>query len=150
FLAALANTMVAGDTLLMGFDLLKDSRRLIAAYDDPEGITAAFNRNVLAVINHRLDADFVLEQFEHEAHFDTGDECIEMWLCSTRDQQVTIGKLGMEVGFGAGERMRTEVSAKFRPERIGPELFAVGLVTEQLWTDAQGDFALSLARRVER
>ncbi|MXW42724.1 MAG: L-histidine N(alpha)-methyltransferase [Acidimicrobiia bacterium] len=149
FLAKVADAMHPGDSLLMGFDLLKDHDKLVAAYDDPEGVTAAFNRNVLAVINHRLDADFVLEQFAHEAFFNFDEECIEMWLRATQYQQVTIKDLDMEVEFIDGERMRTEVSAKFRPENIAPELAEVGLATEQLWTDSLGDFALSLSRRVQ-
>ncbi len=149
FLASVADTMVPGDTFLLGFDLVKDHGRLIAAYDDPEGVTAAFNRNVLSVINHRLDADFDLEQFEHEARFDPDEEWIEMWLRSRCAQQVTIRGLGMTVDFAQNERMRTEISAKFRPENIGPELAGVGLAMERLWTDARGDYALTLSRMVE-
>ena len=148
FLAAVADTMVPGDTFLLGFDLVKDRDRLIAAYDDPGGVTAAFNRNVLSVINRRLDADFDLEQFEHEARFDGEEEWIEMWLRSRRPQRVTIGALGMAVDFARDERMRTEISAKFRPENIGPELASVGLAMERLWTDARGDYALTLSRMV--
>ncbi|WP_419924130.1 L-histidine N(alpha)-methyltransferase [Candidatus Poriferisocius sp.] len=148
FLASVADTMAPGDTFLLGFDLVKDHDRLIAAYDDPAGVTAAFNRNVLSVINHRLDADFDLEQFEHEVSFDVEEEWIEMWLLSRRPQRVTIGGLGLAVDFAQGERMRTEISAKFRSENIGPELASVGLAMEQLWTDAQGDYALVLSRMV--
>lgn len=149
FLANVADTMAPGDTFLLGFDLVKDRDRLIAAYDDPEGVTAAFNRNVLSVINHRLDADFALDQFEHEARFDPDEEWIEMWLRSRRSQKVNIGGLDMTVDFARGERMRTEISAKFRTENIGPELASVGLAMEQLWTDAQGDYALTLSRMVQ-
>ena len=148
FLADVADTMAPGDTFLLGFDLVKDQDRLIAAYNDPAGVTAAFNRNVLSVINHRLDADFDLEQFEHEARFDSDEEWIEMWLRSRRPQRVTIGGLGMTVDFARDERMRTEISAKFRPENIGPELASVGLAMERLWTDARGDYALTLSRMV--
>lgn len=148
FLAAVADIMATGDTFLLGFDLVKDLDRLIAAYDDPEGVTAAFNRNVLSVINRRLDADFDIEQFEHEARFDIEEEWIEMWLRSRRAQRVAITGLGMTVDFAQNERMRTEISAKFRPENIGPELASVGLAMERLWTDAQGDYALTLSRMV--
>ena len=148
FLAAVASVMAPGDTFLLGFDLLKEHDRLIAAYDDPEGVTAAFNRNVLSVINRRLDADFDLDQFEHEARFDPDEEWVEMWLRSRQSQQVTIGKLDTTVDFARNERMRTEISAKFRPENIGPELAAVGLAMECLWTDARGDYALTLSRMV--
>ena len=148
FLAAVADTMAPGDTFLLGFDLVKDHDRLIAAYDDAGGVTAAFNRNVLSVINRRLDADFDLDQFEHEARFDADEEWIEMWLRSRRPQQVTIAGLGLTVEFARDERMRTEISAKFRPENIGPELAAVGLAMERLWTDGRGDYALTLSRMV--
>lgn len=148
FLASVAGSMAPGDTFLLGFDLVKDHDRLIAAYDDADGVTAAFNRNVLSVINHRLEADFDLEQFQHEARFDPNEEWIEMWLRSRRPQQVTIGGLDMTVDFARDERMRTEISAKFRPENIGPELASVGLAMERLWTDAQGDYALTLSRMV--
>ena len=148
FLAAVADTMAPGDTFLLGFDLVKDHDRLIAAYDDAGGVTAAFNRNVLSVINRRLDADFDLDQFEHEARFDADEEWIEMWLRSRRPQQVTIAGLGLTVAFARDERMRTEISAKFRPENIGPELAAVGLAMERLWIDGRGDYALTLSRMV--
>ena len=148
FLATVAEIMVPGDTFLLGFDLVKDLDRLIAAYDDPEGVTAAFNRNVLSVINNRLKADFDLEQFDHEARFDIEEEWIEMWLRSRCDQRVTVGGLGMTVKFAQNERMRTEISAKFRPENLGPELASVGLAMEYLWTDARGDYALTLSRMV--
>ncbi len=150
FLAAVSDTMQTGDALLMGFDLIKDHDRLLAAYNDPSGVTADFNRNMLSVINQRLDADFVLEQFEHEAVFNDDEECIEMWLRAAKAQQVTIKELNMQVDFAVGESMRTEVSVKFRPENIGTQLGEVGLSVEKLWTDTQGDFALSLSRRLER
>ena len=148
FLAAVANAMAPGDTFLLGFDLVKDLDRLIAAYDDPEGVTAAFNRNVLSVINNRLGADFDLGQFEHEARFNAEEEWVEMWLRSRCAQRVTINGLGMTVDFAQGERVRTEVSAKFRSENIGPELAGVGLTMERLSTDAQDDYALTLSRMV--
>ena len=149
FLANVADTMAPGDTFLLGFDLVKDQDRLIAAYNDPEGVTAAFNRNVLSVINHRLGADFALDQFEHEARFDPDEEWIEMCLRSRRRQEVNIGGLDMTVEFARGEAMRTEISAKFRAENIGPELAGVGLAMERLWTDARGDYALTLSRMVQ-
>ena len=148
FLCAVADAMAPGDTFLSGFDLVKEHDRLIAAYNDPDGVTAAFNRNVLSVINHRLDADFDLDQFEHEARFDPDEEWIEMLLRSCRPQRVTIGGLNMTVDFARDERLRTEISAKFRPENIGLELGAVGLAMECLWTDAQDDYALTLSRMV--
>lgn len=145
FLAALADTMQPGDSLLLGTDLVKDVGRLVRAYDDDAGVTAAFNRNVLAVVNRELDADFDLDAFDHVARWNAEEERIEMWLRSTADQQVRIKRLDLTVDFAAGEEMLTEVSSKFRPERVEAELAAVGLRRTHWWTDGAGDFGLSLA-----
>ena len=150
FLDAVAGATQTGDTFLLGTDLVKDADRLVAAYDDAAGITAQFNLNVLSVLNRRLGADFDLEAFEHEAVFDADNEWIEMRLRSNRAQRVHLPVLEMTVDFAAGERMRTEISAKFRPARVRAELGAAGLVTQRMWTDADGDYALTLARRVRR
>ncbi len=147
FLAALARTMDADDALLLGTDLVKAEQRLVEAYDDAAGVTAEFNRNVLSVINRELGADFDPGAFEHVARWDAEEEWIEMRLRSTRDQQVTVAELGLTVPFATGEEMRTEISAKFRRERIEAELAAAGLQVEQLWTDPVGDFAVSLSTR---
>ncbi len=148
FLDAVASSMRTGDTFLLGIDLIKDVRRLVAAYNDPAGVTAQFNLNVLSVLNHRLGADFDLDAFAHEAVFDPANEWIEMRLRSRRKQTVRIPFLEMTVDFAEDERMRTEISAKFRPERVRAELGAAGLVVQRMWTDAHGDFALTLARRL--
>ena len=148
FLNAVAGAMQTGDTFLLGTDLVKDADRLVAAYDDAAGVTAQFNLNVLSVLNRRLGADFDLDAFEHQAVFDAGNEWIEMRLHSTRAQRVHIPALEMTVDFARRERMRTEISAKFRPERVRAELGAVGLVVQRMWTDDDGDYALTLARRV--
>jgi L-histidine Nalpha-methyltransferase len=145
FLAALANSMQPGDSLLLGTDLVKDVGRLVRAYDDSAGVTAAFNRNVLAVVNRELDADFDLEAFDHVARWNPEQERIEMWLRSTTDQRVRIGQLDLAVDFAAGEEMLTEVSCKFRPEGVEAELAATGLRRTHWWSDGAGDFGLSLA-----
>ena len=150
FLDAVSGAMQHGDTFLLGTDLVKDVGRLEAAYDDAAGVTAEFNLNLLSVLNHKLGADFDIDAFEHEAVFDTHNEWIEMRLRSKRQQTVHIPSLEMTVDFAAGERMRTEISAKFRPERVRAELGAAGLVVQRMWTDADGDYALTLARRVRR
>ena len=147
FLAALGDTLEPGDALLLGTDLVKDADRLVRAYDDEAGVTAEFNRNVLRVINRELGGDFDLGAFEHVAVWDAEREWIEMRLRSLRDQRVEVRGLGLSVGFADGEQMRTEVSAKFRRDRVSAELAAVGLRPEGWWTDEAGDFALSLARR---
>ena len=124
FLAALAAVMQPADSLLLGTDLVKDSGRLIRAYDDSAGVTAAFNRNVLAVVNRELDADFDLDAFEHVARWNAEEDRIEMWLRSARAQRVRIGALGLDVDFSPAEEMLTEVSCKFRRETVAAELAA--------------------------
>lgn len=145
FLATLAGTMRSGDTLLLGTDLVKDTERLVAAYDDAAGVTARFNRNVLAVVNRALTADFDLAHFEHVARWNPDHERMEMWLRSVVAQQVRINDIDLTVEFEAGEQMLTEVSCKFRPEGIEAELAAAGLRRTRWWTDPDGDFGVSLA-----
>jgi len=145
FLAAVGASLGPGDALLLGTDLVKDPARLVAAYDDAAGVTAEFNLNVLRVIDRELDADFDLAAFEHVAVWDADREWIEMRLRSTRDQSATVGGLDLTVSFQAGEEMRTEISAKFRQDRVARELNAAGLHPAAWWTDEAGDFALSLA-----
>jgi L-histidine N-alpha-methyltransferase len=145
FLATLGAVLRAGDSLLLGTDLVKDSGRLVRAYDDAAGVTARFNRNVLAVINRELDADFDIDAYRHVARWNSGEERIEMWLRADRRQRVWIGALDMTVEFAAGEEMLTEVSCKFRPDAVAAELAAAGLRRTRWWTDDAGDFGLSLA-----
>lgn len=145
FLAAITSTMAAGDHLLLGTDLVKDPGRLETAYDDPAGVTAAFNRNVLAVLNRELDADFDLRAFDHVARWNAEDEWIEMHLRSSIDQTVRVRSLGMTVELAAGELILTEVSAKFRPERVTTELGEAGLDVVDWWTDEADDFGVSLS-----
>jgi len=147
FLADVVATMADDDWFLLGTDLVKDVRRLQAAYDDAAGVTAAFNRNVLSVLNRELGASFDLGRFEHVARFDSYNEWIEMRLRSTEAQTVPVPAIGIETTFDAGEEMRTEISAKFRPEGVERELDAAGLVLKEWWTDRAGDFALSLSVR---
>ncbi|MGE2834061.1 L-histidine N(alpha)-methyltransferase [Mycobacterium sp. SMC-4] len=145
FLAAVADLMGPGDAFLLGTDLVKDTERLVRAYDDTAGVTARFNRNVLAVINRQLGADFDLDAFDHVAKWNDAEERIEMWLKSARAQQVRIDALDMDVKFDAGEEMLTEVSCKFRKSGVDAELSAAGLRRTHWWTDDAGDFALSLS-----
>lgn len=147
FLAELADNLRPGDSLLLGTDLVKDTDRLEAAYNDSQGVTAAFNLNVLRVVNRELDADFAIDRFEHHAFFDPDEEWIEMRLRSTTDQTVRIGALDLTVDFAADEELRSEISAKFRRERVAAELASAGLRLDQWLTDPAGDFALSLAFR---
>lgn len=145
FLASLAAVLRPGDSLLLGTDLVKDTDRLIRAYDDSAGVTAAFNRNVLSVINRELDADFDLSAYAHVARWNAEEEQMEMWLRAEDAQRVRVGALDLTVEFAAGEEMLTEVSCKFRREAVAAELAAAGLRQTEWWTDSAGDFGLSLA-----
>jgi L-histidine N-alpha-methyltransferase len=147
FLAALSDTLQPGDSLLLGTDLVKDVDRLVRAYDDSAGVTAKFNRNVLAVVNRELDADFDLDAFEHVARWNADEERIEMWLRATSAQRVLIAALDLAVEFAAGEEMLTEVSCKFRSEGVEAELAAAGLRRTHWWTDPASDFGLSLSTK---
>jgi L-histidine N-alpha-methyltransferase len=135
------------DRLLLGTDLVKDPSVIEAAYDDPQGVTAEFNRNVLHVINRELDADFVPEAFEHIAFFDRQREWVEMRLRAQRPCSVLIADLGLRVEFAAGEELRTEISAKFTRTRVSEDFEAAGLTLEGWYTDPDELFALSLAAR---
>ncbi len=148
FLASLRAGLVSGDSLLLGTDLVKDPATLVAAYDDDAGVTAAFNKNVLSVLNRELGADFDLDAFEHVALWDPANEWIEMRLRSLTEQAVRVGALDLDVRFAEGEEMRTEVSAKFREERVRAELGMAGLQMWSWWTDPEGRFALSLSLAV--
>ncbi|HKH51602.1 MAG TPA: L-histidine N(alpha)-methyltransferase [Mycobacterium sp.] len=147
FLSALSDMLQPGDSLLLGTDLVKDVGRLVRAYDDSAGVTAKFNRNVLAVVNRELDADFDLDAFEHVARWNSDEERIEMWLRASSAQRVRIAALDLDVDFAAGEEMLTEVSCKFRPDGVEAELAAAGLRRTHWWTDPAGDFGLSLSMK---
>ena len=147
FLAALGDTLEPGDALLLGTDLVKDPDRLVRAYDDAAGVTAAFDLNVLHVMNRELGATFDVDAFRHVAVWDAEQEWIEMRLRSRHEQTVDVPALSLSVNFAEGEEMRTEVSAKFRHEKVADELDAAGLRLAEWWTDHDGDFALSLAMR---
>ncbi|MGI8414546.1 MAG: L-histidine N(alpha)-methyltransferase [Solirubrobacteraceae bacterium] len=135
------------DRLLLGTDLVKDPAVIEAAYDDPGGITAEFNRNVLHVINRELGADFPVENFDHVAFFDRKNEWLEMRLRARVPCSVLVADLGLRVEFAAGEALRTEVSAKFTRERLTADFEAAGLTLAQWYTDEDELFALSLAAR---
>ncbi|MEV0977199.1 L-histidine N(alpha)-methyltransferase [Streptomyces sp. NPDC049915] len=145
FLTSVRGLLSPGDALLLGTDLVKDERVLVRAYDDAAGVTAAFNKNVLTVINRELGADFDADAFDHVARWDTDREWIEMRLRSRTAQSVKVPALGLAVDFAAGEELRTEVSAKFRREGVAEELTACGMELSHWWTDHEGRFALSLA-----
>ncbi|MBV9092714.1 MAG: L-histidine N(alpha)-methyltransferase [Streptosporangiaceae bacterium] len=145
FLARVRAGLRAGDSFLLGTDLVKDRAALLAAYDDSSGVTAEFNKNVLAVLNAELGADFDRDAFEHVVVWDERCEWIEMRLRSLTAQTVHLPGIGLSVSFAAGEEMRTEVSAKFRRAGVAAELAAAGFAMRSWWTDSATRFSLSLA-----
>ncbi|MGW6563974.1 L-histidine N(alpha)-methyltransferase [Streptomyces sp. NPDC054975] len=145
FLRSVRAMLAPGDALLLGTDLVKDEATLVAAYDDAAGVTAAFNKNVLAVIARELDADVQPDDFDHVALWDRERQWIEMRLRARHALTVKIPQLDLVVPFEAGEEMRTEVSAKFRQAGVRAELAEAGLELTRWWTDKDGRFALSLA-----
>ncbi|HUD69837.1 MAG TPA: L-histidine N(alpha)-methyltransferase [Acidimicrobiales bacterium] len=145
FFADLDAQLAHADSFLLGCDLVKDRERLVHAYDDRAGVTAAFNRNVLLVLNRELGANFDVEAFEHVAIFDEPHQWIEMRLRATSPQRVTITQLGIEIAFEQGEEMRTEISAKFTPEGIAGELDRGGFVVDHQLGGANGEFLLTLS-----
>ncbi len=146
FLARLAALMGPADRLLLGTDLVKEAGRLEAAYDDAEGVTAEFNKNVLRVLNRELGADFDLDAFEHVARYDAGEARMDIRLRALAGQTVRLEGLDLEVEFAAGEEMRTEISSKFTRSRLEGVYAEAGMEMSGWFTDAAGDYALSLAR----
>ncbi|WP_280234684.1 L-histidine N(alpha)-methyltransferase [Nocardia cyriacigeorgica] len=147
FLTAIHEVLEPGEHLLLGAGLVVDPSILVPAYDDAAGVTAEFNRNVLHVLNARLSADFQPDKFRHIALWDAENEWIEMRLEATEDMRVTVADLDLLVDFARGEQMRTEISAKFRPEGLDTELSAAGFTLDKAWTDPDTRFTLVLATR---
>lgn len=145
FLFDLDCQLEVGDSLLLGTDLVKDSQRLIAAYNDSQGITAEFNLNLLYVLNRELGANFVVENFEHRAIWNEEESWIEMRLRSRTHQRVNIPACDLEVEFAKGEELLTEISAKFTPQQVTEELAAAGLQLTGSWSDPEENFLLTLS-----
>jgi L-histidine Nalpha-methyltransferase len=146
FLARIANLLGPDDHFLLGTDLVKDRATLEAAYNDSAGVTAAFNKNVLDVLNRELGADFDREAFEHVAYFDQENLWIDIRLRSVARQVVSFEALDLIVAFERGEEMRTEISTKFARDGLAGIYAEAGLELTDWWTDPDGLFALSLAR----
>ncbi|MBO0849516.1 MAG: L-histidine N(alpha)-methyltransferase [Pseudonocardia sp.] len=145
FLAAVRDALAPGEQLLLGVGLVIDPATMVTAYDDPSGVTAEFNRNVLRVLNRELGADFDLDAFDHVALWNAEREWIEMRLRARRRMTVHVAELGLTVPFAEGEELRTETSAKFRPEVVHAELTTAGFEVTEWWTDTRERFALLLA-----
>ncbi|OAI41587.1 hypothetical protein AYO40_02950 [Planctomycetaceae bacterium SCGC AG-212-D15] len=144
FLRGIHNTMSPADRMLVGVDLRKGRAVLEAAYDDAAGVTAAFNRNLLARINQELSGDFDPNAFQHRAIYNQDLGRIEMYLVSTRVQSVTLGRIGLTVRFAAGETIHTENSYKYSLAEMNAVATAAGLQTQHVWQDAAGRFSLHL------
>jgi L-histidine Nalpha-methyltransferase len=147
FLRRLRVAMDPGDHFLLGADLVKDPQRLVAAYDDTRGVTAAFNRNVIEVLRRELDAvGLEPTAFDHVARWNAAQSRIEMWLRANRDVHAVLRAMDLSWDFPAGAELLTEISVKFEPERLHEELRQVGLRVVRSWTDGAGDFTLTLSR----
>ncbi|MGP3968391.1 L-histidine N(alpha)-methyltransferase [Streptomyces sp. 6N223] len=145
FYARLRAALAGGDALLLGVDLVKDPARLVRAYDDAQGVTAAFNRNVLAVINRELGADFRPAAFDHHAVWNDRDERVEMRLRARSAQTVTVPAVSLTADFRRGEELRTEFSVKFRRGPLTRELAEAGFAVHTWWTSRPDPFGLLLA-----
>jgi len=141
----LASQLRGDDGLLLGTDLVKDRATLTAAYDDREGVTAAFNLNILRRINRELDADFDLSKFMHRVHWNHADSRIEMYLESTCDQKVEIAGADLELYFTDGETIHTENSYKFTRQMLGELLSDSAFEMDRIWSDERSWYALTLS-----
>jgi L-histidine N-alpha-methyltransferase len=142
----IAEMLGRGDGFLLGVDLVKDPTALIAAYDDQAGLTAAFTRNILTVVNRELGADFPVESFIHRPVWNASESRMEAWLEAPHPISVTIPDLEMSVDLAAGERIHTEVSCKFTETMVSEEFAEAGLMIENWYTDPRSWYALVLAR----
>jgi len=147
FLGDLAQRMDDADALLVGVDLVKDPARLEAAYDDPEGVTAAFNLNVLSVLNRQFAGNFDSSAFRHRAFYDQKNAWIEMRLVATRKNEVRLDALDLRLAFDKGAEIRTELSCKFTRASLEASAGEAGLTIDRWYTDPADLFALALVRR---
>jgi L-histidine Nalpha-methyltransferase len=143
-LTAVADTLVPGDALLIGVDLVKDVARLEAAYNDPQGVTEAFVRNALTAVNRELDATFDQRRFLYQARWDPEHEWMDIGFRAQEAHAVSITRLGIELTFERDEPLRAEISSKFRRERFELEAARARLRVESWWTDRADDFAVAL------
>lgn len=142
FLVAIRDALAPGDSLLLGADLVKPERDLQLAYDDPLGVTAAFNKNLLVRINRELGGTFDLDAFRHVAEWNAAESRIEMHLESLTDQRVLVD--GVEVDFVRGERIWTESSYKYDPPTLATLAYDAGYAVTEQWIDSDARFALTL------
>lgn len=145
FFEKVSAALKPGESLLLGVDLIKEEDRLVAAYDDPQGVTAAFNKNVLAVLNREVGTDFDVSRWAHRAVWNAQQSRVELSLVPDTSQRVRVPQLGIDVELAKGEALRTEISTKFRIPALSEELAAAKLPVR--WTQTDGDVALIWAQR---
>ena len=145
-LRRIRRTLRSGDALLLGADYAKSPKILLPAYDDAQGVTAAFNKNILARVNRELDADFHLAAFRHLALWNRRCSRMEIYLESTVAQSAFIAELEMDVSLSAGERIHTENSYKYTDAMIESILRESGFMLERTWCDRRKWFGVHLAR----
>ncbi len=147
FLQTIHDAMAGGDSLLLGVDLEKPERELLLAYDDPLGVTAAFDKNLLVHLNRELGASFDLDAFDHRAVWNAQEARVEMHLVSRRAQRVAVPKAGLTIDLTAGETIWTESSYKYNLAGVERMLATAGFASRAHWIDAEGQFLLALAAR---
>ena len=148
FLGVLADVLEPGDWVALGVDLAKRLDRLVSAYDDSAGVTDAFIRNALTVINRELDGNFDVGNFDYVPLWDAREERIDMRLRAREPEHARIEQLDLDIDLEAGEEIRVEISTKFRPAKLQAELEEVGFGDVDVLVDGAGDFAMVLARRL--
>jgi L-histidine N-alpha-methyltransferase len=144
-LIAIRAALREGDSLIVGADLVKPEAMLLAAYDDPLGVTAAFNKNLLLHLNAALGADFDIDTFDHRAVWNAVDSRVEMHLVSRRRQRIDVPRAGLAIDLEAGETIWTESSYKYAVPQFTALLAHAGFATRQQWVDAEGQFLLAVA-----
>ena len=147
FLKKIFSTMKKGDLFLIGLDLVKDKKILESAYDDPSGVTAKFNLNVLSRINDELDANFIINNFSHYSIYNENDQRIEMNLKSLIPQSVIIKKSNLSLNLDEGELIHTEYSHKYNPSQIKTLLCDIGFEIKNMWLDDKKYFSLTLVSK---
>lgn len=147
FLGELARVMDSTDTFLVGVDLVKDAARLEAAYDDPEGVTAAFNINMLSVLNRQFAGNFDPSAFRHRARYDKENAWIEMRLVATRPSHVRLEQLDVDLKLAEGAEIRTEISCKFTRDSLEKNAREAGLSVVGWYTDPEALFAVAILRK---
>lgn len=146
FFRSIGSMLTDGDGFLLGVDLMKDESLLIAAYNDSAGVSAAFNKNVLTVVNRELDGDFDPDAFDHETRLVTATGCMEQSLRANRDIVAKLGAIDLTIHMDKGEAIHTEWSCKFTRRQVMEEFAVAGLEMCDWWTDPADQFALALAR----